>query len=336
MSRRLRAAAGGLSGLLLLTVLGVALSACGGDPSQLAVQVTADARGAVKPGETPSYTVSVVNRGPGTASGVAVTVDLPSTMHFDSTTALPSDSDGASRTQPSEPRPRDQSPHWGDWILAAPVVQADGTVRRAHADISFTVSIDGSPGDYQIVPHVFSDNNDELVGPATAVSVDPAADLAVTVTAEQAKAKPGETISYRAVITNQGTGPGTFVDLLLTLPPGLGFDRTLTISGNSSRSSPVDPAPGSLEVFYGGFTVPAGSGGAPGLLTITFRAKVVENATGGRFPITGQLTDAAGAVIAVPDTAPITVDAPLPTPGASPRASPGRYTPVPRPSPTPH
>ena len=335
MSRRRRITAHALAALAVVPLLGVVLSACGGDPSQLAVQVSADARGAVKPGETPSYTVSVVNRGPGSASGVAVTVDLPSTMHFDSTTALPAASDGASRTQPSEPRPRDQSPHWGNWILAAPVIQADGTIRRAHADISFTVSVDGAPGDYQIVPHVFSDNNDELIGPSTSVSVDPAADLAVTVTAEQTKAKPGETISYRAVITNQGTGPGQSVDLLLTLPPGLGFDKTLTISGNASRSSPVDPTPGSLEVFYGGFTVPAGSGASPGLLTITFRAKVVDNAAGGRYPISGQLTDTSGTVITVPETALITVDAPLPTPAASPRPSPGRSTPTPRPSPTP-
>ena len=327
-----------LIGILVgLPLLAALLGACGGDPSQLAVQITAGAKGAVKPGQTPTYTVSVVNRGPGTASGVTVTVDLPQTMQFDSTVSLPGDRDGAVRIQPAEPRPRDQSPHWGTWILAAPVVQADGTVKRAHADVAFTVNVSGAPGDYQLVPHVFSDSNDELVGAATTVSVDPAADLNVTVSAEQTHAKPGETISYRAVITNQGSGPGEAVDLLLSLPPGLGFDKTLSVSGNAARSSPLDPTVGSLEVFYGGFTIPAASGASPGLLTITFRARVVANAAGGRFPISGQLTVARdGTVIAIPETAPITVDAPLPTPVPSPRPTfSGRSFPTSRPTPRP-
>src|SRR4029077_14221991 len=123
--RRGRRLAALLGALVALPLTGAAISACGGAPSQRAFQVTADAKGAVKPGDTPTYTVSVVNRGPGSASGVTVTVDLPSTMQFNSTTSLPADSQGASRTQPSEPRPRDQSPHWGSWVLAAPAVQAD-------------------------------------------------------------------------------------------------------------------------------------------------------------------------------------------------------------------
>lgn len=293
---------------LLLAPMLPALVSCGGS-SQLAVSLKQDHTGSLKPGDTPGFTVSVVNRGPSEATGVTVRVDLPPTMQFNATTSLPSDR-VAVRTQPQEPPAKSTNPNWGTWVIGAPVTQADGTVRRFSVDIGFTVSVSGAPGDYLLLPHAFSDSADgEVVGQGAKVSLVPAPTLQLTVSAEQGAVSPGQDLIYRINVINSGSGAAQGVDILVTLPQGLTFSHTESIQGNSSRNTPIDPVRGTVLVFYSGFVIPALSDAGPGLVNITFRAHAQSKITGGRYTVTAQLTDQTGKVIQVSDTAPVTVTA---------------------------
>jgi uncharacterized repeat protein (TIGR01451 family) len=294
--------------VMLAAPMVVALAGCGGS-SQLAVLLTKTDTSKIKPGSTPAFTLTVVNKGPSEATGVTVRVDLPSTMRFASTTSLPSDR-VAVRTQPQEPATQSNNPNWGTWVLGAPVTQADGTVRRFQLDITFTVTVSGAPGDYLLVPHAFSDNADgEVIGAPAKVTLTSAPILQIAVNAEQGAVAPGQDLLYKVQVINAGSGSASGVAIMITLPQGLAFTHTETIAGNASRNAPIDPVRGTLLVFYSGFVIPALSDAGPGLVSITFRVHAQDRITGGRYTVTAQLTDGLGTVIIVNDTAPVTVTA---------------------------
>jgi uncharacterized repeat protein (TIGR01451 family) len=286
-----------------------ALPGCGGS-SQLVVNVTTGQAGNLKPGDTATFTVSVVNKGPGEASGVTIRIDLPPSLTYNVTTsALSDERTGSVRTQPQDPPAKSPNPSWGTWVIAAPVTQADGTVKRGHVDLTFSATVSGAPGDYQIIPHVFSDSTDaEVVGPATKVTLDAAPSLQFTVTAEQGKVKADQDLLYKLSMTNGGTGPAEDVSILVVLPQVLGFSHTETISGNSSRDGSAEPVRGSLEVLYSGFTVPAQGQGGPGVLTVVFRAHCYRGVAAGRYTVTAQVVDRHGLVGVITEVAAITVE----------------------------
>lgn len=331
--RQARSAAASLLGLSVLATLAGLLSGCGGSDSHLSVRVVADGGTMLRPGETPQFTVRVVNLGPATASDVVVRVDLPPPLAYNATTSLPGPSSGVVRTQPQDPQVHTPAPTWGAWVIPGPVTHADGTVRRSELDLSFTVTVSGAPGDYVLVPRVFSDSSEgDVAGPALAVSVVAAPQLSVTVTAEQPTVASGETLAYRVVVTNQGSGQATGLSILLVLPPQMAFDRTLKVSGNATQTHPDNPLPNSLLVRYGSWIVPAASEAGPGLLSIVFQVRCLPQTAPGRFTVSGEVTDDAGLVIPIPDSAPVVVVTPAPRPGATPR---GSFSPRPSPSPTP-
>ena len=65
------------------------------------------------------------------------------------------------------------------------------------------------------------------------------------------------------------------------------------------------------------FTIPARGDAGPGRLAIVFDARVATGASGGRYTLTGQLTDSDGEVVAIDNAAPITVLGPTPPPSPS-------------------
>lgn len=323
----------GIGAVLLGLVGGLAaasLTSCGGSDSHLAVSLRADGGRQLRPGQVANFTVTVVNRGPGTAADVVVRVDLPASLVFNATTSVPGPTSGVVRTTPQDPVPHSPAPTWGTWTLPAPVTQADGTVRRSELEIGFTVGVSGAPGDYALVPRVFSDSADgDLAGPPLSVAVVAAAQIGVTVTAEQPTVQPGGTVAYRVVVINQGSGQASGLAVLLVLPPGMEFDRTLRIEGNSAQARPDNPQTGSLLVRYGSWIVPAASPAGPGLLTIVLQARCLSGTATGRYTVSGEVTDASGLAVPIPDGAPVVVVAPSPTP--RPRSSAG---PTPLVSPT--
>jgi uncharacterized repeat protein (TIGR01451 family) len=308
-----------------------ALGGCGsGSLSSLIVSLTPTTPDSqIKDGDTPSFTLSIVNTGPQAASGVSARVDLPDGVTYVATNSIDIDPYGVLRTLPQDPAVRSANPSWGMWTLSAPVTQADGTVRRPHIDIVFTVNVNAPPGDHSIVPHVFSDSSDgELVGKGTVLQVGPSGHLTTSIAAVPNRVKREDDVTYLLTVTNDGTGPASGVDVLITLPDIVAFTQTVRIGGNASRSRPTDPAPGAIVLDYGGWTIPPAGNAGPGRLTVVFAAHVVPSAYMGRYTVSVQVTEANGTVSSVDDTAPINVDAPAPpTPAASP--SPGA-SPTPR------
>ena len=289
----------------------------------------------VRPGDDVDYKLKVTNNGPGEATGVTVRVDLPTAFRYKSTPSI--DTTGpTTRTQPSDPPVDSANPQWGQWSMGAPGFNADGTPAHSALLITLDVRASGSPADYQLTPHVFSDSGDEVVGQPAKVALSPASDLNLTVAVEEAQAKRGDLVHYHLTLLNRGSGTAQAVGILITLPDGIIFNKTEHLEGNFSRSSPIDPIPGALIVYYGGFVLPAASSARPGALTIIFTAKVLATAVGGTYPVTAQLTDKDGTVVQLNDTAPVTVLAPTPGPSPSPTArSSARPTATPKPTPTP-
>ena len=322
-----------LLGFVVIGLLGVLLSACGTPPSgDLAVSVTANDGTDIQPGDTPSFTVSVVNNGTTAATGVSLRVDLPAEFLYKSTTSI--SGEGDAQTLPVDAATNSPTPVWGSWSLAAPSVDADGTRQPAHVDITFVVDAQGQPGDYLMSPKASSDASEGLVsGAALAIHVSPSTQLGLAMVPLQATVTPGQTLDYRVIVTNDGSGAASNVDLLITLPPTLNFLSTVKVSGNSGRSDPTDPFDGAVVPFYGGFIIPARSTEGPGLLAIEFRVVCVAAATGGTFGTTAQLTDADGTIVRLSDVAPVTVDAPTPSPVPTFTPNPGTRTPAPQPAP---
>ena len=318
-----------------------ALPGCGsGSLSSLIVSLTSGDTGAtVKAGDTPTYTLSIVNGGPQAASGVSARVDLPDGATYVATDSIDIDPYGVLRTLPQDPGVRSNNPSWGMWTLNAPVTQADGTVRRPHVDITFTIAVKSKPGTFAVVPHVFSDSADgELVGKPADLKVGPSGHLNISVAAVPNRVKREDDVTYLLTVTNDGSGPSSGVDVLITLPDILAFLRTERLGGNAARSNATDPAPNAVVMDYGGWTIPPAGNAGPGRLTLVFKAHVVPSAYMGRYPVTVQVTEANGTVTSVPDTAPINIDAPPPptaTPAPSPSPSPAaRGAHRPSPSPT--
>jgi uncharacterized repeat protein (TIGR01451 family) len=294
------------------------LSACGSSTSDLVATITSGAKlDAVRPGDAVPFSVLVTNHGPGQAVGVTLRVDLPAGFRYQATGGIDSSST-TTRTQPSDPPVDSAEPLWGQWTMGAPGVNADGTPARATLTLTFTAKAAGQPGKYNVTPHVFSEGNDEVLGKPLATQLQPSSDLTMAIAVDETSVKRGDLVHYHVSILNRGSGPAGGVGVLVTLPGGLVFDKTQHLDGNYTRSSPVDPISGALVVYYGGWALPPSSSARPGTLTIVFTAKVLPTALGGKYPVTAQLTDAAGSVLSLGDTAPVSVNAPTPSAAPSP------------------
>jgi len=334
-ARGRRALARGVVGLIAAgAAAGALAAACGASASQLSVSISAASKAKVKPGDTADYTMTIVNKGPGEASGVIARLDLPADFIYEATPGIDRDPIGALRIELQDPAVHTQAPSWGTWRLSPPTVNADGTPRLAFVSIHFTISANGAPGDYRLTPRVASDAADEVSGDTLAVHLSPAANLTLSVAVSPETVKRGDELVYHVSVFNVGSGAAQAVSLLVSLPEAITFVRTDRVEGNSSRDAPIDPVTGALLVYYGGYVVPARTDTSPGSLEIWFRARCSPFATGGRFTATAQLADGKGEVLSVTNQAAVTIDAPIgaPTPSSHPETS-APTTPTPRPTP---
>lgn len=303
----------------LLLILGAGLlpaltAGCGSvGPAQLSTTIEpgsgAPARGerpaAVKPGDTATYRIIVVNNGPDFASGVNVRAELPADFTYRTTVSFGGD---AARTQPVDPDVHSSQPQWGVWSLAAPRVNEDGTTHNSQLVVTFVADIKGRPDNYAIQARATGDNlEEESQAPPLAVELASAPDVTLNVSVSPTTTHRSQEVTYTIAVQNKGTAPSSGVGVLITLPPVLAFSTTAAITGNFSRSKPVDPLRNAVIVFYGGFSVPPAGDGGPGTLNILFRARCADTPVAGKFPVTAQLTDDAGTVVTVPDGSPVQV-----------------------------
>jgi uncharacterized repeat protein (TIGR01451 family) len=331
-----------LAGLVLAPLAALLATGCGSSLSQLQVAIKLDpgctsttipgpdATVTAKPGDVVGYVLQVANNGPGAAAGVHATIDLPADAHYQSTPCIDIDRVGATRPQALDPQVNARSPQWGSWSLAPPTFNADGSQRKSFVSIHFQVTMGGNPGDYAMQPRATSDNVDgDVAGKAQVLHLAAAASVRIDLSVNPTHVGRNQDVLYRITVDNFGSGPANAVNLLLALPTSVTFLRTESISGNASRASPVEPIPGALEVYFGGFTIPARTATAPGALVITLRARCTFG-VGGNFGSSLQLTDGDGTVLHLDNVAVLSVTAPssAPTP-----LSPS--TPAPTPTPTP-
>ena len=252
-----------------------------------------NAAGPFKPGDAPTFTVTVNNNGPSDAPGIEVHVDLPSTLHYktSSITGL-----GNARTQALDARVGSTSPEWGFWDLAAPAAATATCKSGSCVQITFTTNILALPGDYTLTAHAQGDNTSgDVSSNDLKLSATGAPKLDVSARVQAAVLQANASATYAVTITNSGTGPANGIGLLITLPPVMTFQRSITpFRGNASRNNPIDPLRGAVEVFYSGWTLPGGSNAGPGIITVVFVATVGARPPSGTYSITVQVSDSEG------------------------------------------
>jgi uncharacterized repeat protein (TIGR01451 family) len=268
--------------LVLASTL-VALTGCGSGSGQLHVSLSGDAQSYqasqpasyshYRPGDEATFTVAVVNTGPGSVTGVTVHVTLPPAFRYHATTSI--DAPGATRTQPLDAAGNSTTPIFGLWTLPPP--GAAGAGQDSQVIISFNADVSGEPGAVTVQAYAAGDTDaGQTNATAYNVVVDPAANVTALVSASPASVKRGSTVTYEVRVINSGTGNAQDVGVLITLPPVMTFAGSVTpFAGNGSRNKGVDPLKNTLEVFYDGFTLPPLSNGGPGFVDIVFKATVL-------------------------------------------------------------
>ncbi len=299
-----------LIGLILLCAAAL-LTACGStttsNTTSLATSLEpADPEAQVKPGDSPEYIVRVVNGGASLVTGVTVHVDLPANFTFKSTTSISGTK--PARTHIDEASLLSRNPAWGTWSLQGPETLADGTLRRGELDIRFTVDAQGAPGNYQMAGRATADSADGVAeAKGLPVTVAAAPHLSFEISATPGTIRAGGIVTYKASITNDGTGPAEGVNILITLPQSFQWTDTAGTAGNSSKQGVREPIKGSSLVDYGGYTIPPRSDAGPGVLSISFHVSAVLGTPVGSYPVSAELTADGGLDLVKRNTVPIAV-----------------------------
>jgi uncharacterized repeat protein (TIGR01451 family) len=305
--RRLASRLTGLFALSLLAPIALTLSACSGGVAQLQITLTPGFSGAFTPGTTVgTFTVTVINLGPGNASGVLVHAIMPTSFQFTTTDSIVST--GAARTTPHDPEAGISNPAWGVWALSSPTAP-NGTTQNAQVAITFGVNITALPNKYSLKAQVVDDNLTTTVeSHPVVVEVNQAPRLGVTASVGPTSVHPHGQVTYKITVTNTGSGIAPDVAVLVTLPPMLQFQTTIQpFGGNASIQQPVFPVKGAVLAFYGGFEVPPQTTLGAGRVTIQFIVQCIDQPGRGVYPIQVQVTDTLGDIASITNAAPVNV-----------------------------
>lgn len=306
----MRAVASHLTGVLAVSILAplaLLLTACSTEAAQLSVTLSSSFGASFTPGTTDAdFVITVQNLGPGNASGVVVHALMPASFQFAVTNSI--QTNGAARTTPEEAQVGVSNPHWGVWSLSSPT-SPNGKASYASIRIDFGVNITAHPNTYSLAAEVVDDTlTDTVQSEPIRVAINEAPQLGVTASVGPTSVHPGGQVTYRVTVTNKGTGIAPTVDVLITLPPVLQYQSTITpFGGNASEESLITPVKGAYLVFYGGFELPPQTTLGPGTLTIEFIAQCIPNPSKGVFPIQVSVTDASRDHVGVSNTAPLNV-----------------------------
>jgi uncharacterized repeat protein (TIGR01451 family) len=293
--------------LSLLAPIALTLSACSGGVAQLQITLTPGFSGAYTPGITDAtFTVTVVNLGPGNASGVVVHAIMPPSFQFEATDSIITN--GAARTTPQDARAGASNPAWGVWALSSPT-SPNGKTDDAQVAITFGVSITARPSTYSLKAQVVDENLTSTVeSHPLQVEVNQAPQLGVTASVGPRSVHPNGQVTYRITVTNTGSGIAPDVDVLITLPPMLQFQTTIMpFGGNASIQQPIFPVKGAGLAFYGGFELPPQTSLGAGRVTIQFIAQCIPQPGKGVFPVQVQVTDTLGDIASITNVAPVNV-----------------------------
>jgi len=291
-SRRNVPSALAVSLLLLLLLSPVVLAACSGsETSRLVITQSTDAptgadhKGHVSPGVFTGITLSIRNTGAGAARGVTVEDVLPVGFHYYELTTL---GGNAIRTDASDPAAKG-NPSWGTWTIPA----GNGNTVSALI-LSFKVQVALSPGDYKNQVKVTTSIPGEVdQGDPVALVVEPRPSLTLAVAATTGQVLTGGMATYVISVANVGSAVAKRVAVSVSLPPGFLYSATTSYEGNGLRVATVDPPGSSLLPLWSSWDIPGASNGLPGLVRLTFQARVLPAVTPGVYNLTAAVTSAA-------------------------------------------
>ena len=290
---------------LLLSPL--ALAACGPSASSKLVitQSTdapsgADHKGHLSPGAFTGITLSIRNTGAGPARGLTVEDVLPAGFHYYEFTTL---GGNAIRTATSEPAVQG-NPSWGTWTIPA----GNGNTVSALI-LSFKVQVALSPGDYKNQVKLTTSEPAEVdQGDPVALVVEPRPSLTLTAAAATGQVTTGSMATYVISVANVGSAVAKAVVVSVSLAPGFLYSTTTGYEGNSIRVSAVDPPANSLLPLWSSWDIPGASAAAPGLLRLTFQARVLPGVAPGLYNLTAAVSSARDvAPQTIGNTAPVSV-----------------------------
>ena len=273
----------------LLLILPAALGACGPSPdSRLVITQSSDApsgadhKGHLSPGSFTGITLSIRNTGAGPARGVSVEDLLPAGFHYYELTTL---GGNAIRTATSEPAAQG-NPTWGTWTIPA----GNGNTVSALV-LNFKVQAAVKPGDYVNQVKLTTLTAAEIdQGTAVGLVVEPRPSLVLAVAAASGQVTTGSLATYVISVSNVGSAVAKGVAISVSLAPGFLYNTTGGYQGNSIRVASVDPPANSLLPLWSSWDIPGAVNGAPGLLRLTFAARVLPAVAPGLYNLTAAIT----------------------------------------------
>jgi uncharacterized repeat protein (TIGR01451 family) len=265
------------------------LAACtGSESARLIITQSTDApsgadhKGHLSPGVFTGITLSIRNTGVGAARGVRVEDVLPPGFHYYEFTTL---GGNAIRTATSDP-PAEGNPAWGTWTIPA----GNGNTISALV-LSFKVQGALNPGDYKNQVKITSASAAQVdLGDPVALVVEPRPSLILTAAAATGQVMTGRSATYVISVANVGSAVAKGVAVSVSLAPGFLYSTTTAYEGNSLRVTQVDPPGNSLLPLWSSWDIPGATNGAPGLLRLTFQARVLPGLTPGLYNLTAAVT----------------------------------------------
>ena len=306
----MRALASHLTGVLAISILApiaLVVTACSTQAAQLSVTLASDFGASYTPGTSDAdFVITVENLGPGNASGVVIHALMPAAFQFAVTNSITTN--GAARTTPEDAQVGGTNPEWGVWSLSSPT-SPNGKTDNASVAIDFGVNITAQPDTYTLAAQVVDDSlTDTVQSHPIQIAINEAPRLGVSASVGPTSVHPNGQVTYRVTVTNKGTGIAPTVDVLVTLPPVLQYQSTISpFGGNSSVESLISPVKGAYLVFYGGFEMPPQTTLGPGTLTVEFMAQCIPDPGKGVFTIQVAVTDASRDRVSLANVAPLNV-----------------------------
>jgi uncharacterized repeat protein (TIGR01451 family) len=275
--------------LLIAILLMAPLAGCGPTgTAHLVITQSTDAAvnptdnlGHMAPATFAGITISIKNIGAGALRGLTVTDRLPNGFHFYQVTTVTGNAIRTGTVDPNGPG----NPTWGQWTLLPP---ANG--KDSQLVLSFKVQAAARPGSYDNTITISGVNTGRVDQSPLTLVVEPRPSLTVTTAATNGQVVTGGTATYVITVTNVGSAVARGVAASVTLPGGFLYLSTTGFDGNSARIEYVDPSGSSLLPLWGTWDIPGASNGAPGVLRITFQARILPGVQPGIYDMTTAVT----------------------------------------------
>jgi uncharacterized repeat protein (TIGR01451 family) len=114
--------------------------------------------------------------------------------------------------------------------------------------------------------------------------------------------------TYVISVANVGSAVAKSVVVSVSLAPGFLYSTTTNYEGNGLRVATVDPPTNSLLPLWSSWDIPGASNGVPGLVRLTFQARVLAAVAPGLYNLTAAVSSAADVPPqTIGNTAPVSV-----------------------------